>query len=143
MTTKQKAVAVPPSVPLRIYLAEDSPILVRLLEELLTSMTAIAVVGKAASASAAAADIVTLAPDVVVVDIALEQSSGFDLLRQFAQPPKRPVFIVLSNFATDEYRKASMRLGADHFFDKHTQITEMLKVVARIADNRPREGSLG
>jgi len=120
--------------PLGVYLVEDSPILVRLLSDLLSTDATISVLGKAASARIAINEIRALSPDVVVLDIALQDSSGFTVLKKF--PPtdrKRPVFIMLSNLALDPYRRRAANLGARHFFDKHRQITEMLSTIVRLA----------
>ena len=79
-------------------------------------------------------------PDVAVVDIALEDSSGFDVLKALgkADPDARPTRIVLSNFATERYRAEAARLGADYFFDKNGEILDLLKTLTAIAE---RDGS--
>ena len=124
--------------PLRVYLVEDSPILVRLLADLLSTDASIFVVGKAASARIAIKEIGALRPDVVVLDIALQNSSGFTVLKKFAPTDRnRPVFIMLSNLALEPYRRRAANLGARHFFDKHRQITEMLRTVVRLAHPAP------
>jgi chemotaxis response regulator CheB len=125
--------------PLRVYLVEDSPILVRLLADLLSTDASIAVVGKAASARTAIEEIGILRPDVVVLDIALQNSSGFTVLKKFAPTDrKRPIFMMLSNLALEPYRRRAANLGARHFFDKNRQITEMLRAVVRLAHSSPR-----
>jgi len=66
--------------------------MVRLLRELLGSDPALEVVGQSAQAGVATAEIIALAPDVVIVDIALESSTGFDVLRALSarQGESRP-----------------------------------------------------
>jgi DNA-binding NarL/FixJ family response regulator len=121
--------------PLRVYLVEDSPIMVALLRDLLEGDPALAVVGQAAGAADAKTEITALAPDVVIVDIALENSSGFDVLRALSAHSEnsRPIKIVLSNFATQRYRDEAQRLGADYFFDKNSDIVALVKTVTETA----------
>jgi DNA-binding NarL/FixJ family response regulator len=123
-----------------VYLVEDSMILVGLLRDLLAVDPGLEVVGESTNARKAIADIATLVPDVAVVDIALEDSSGFDVLKALRNMPDdaRPWRIVLSNFATTRYRAEAARLGADYFFDKNGEILELLKTLTEIAE---RDGS--
>jgi chemotaxis response regulator CheB len=123
----------------RVYLVDDSPIIVRLLEGLLVNEPKIAIIGKAACASTATAEIAQLAPDVVVLDIALDNSTGFSVLGEFTPPRrKRPVFMVCTNLTLAPYRRRAARLGADFFFDKHSQIIEMLRTIVRLSRASPR-----
>lgn len=126
--------------PLRLYLVEDSPIMVRLLRELLEDEAAIEVIGQSATAAVAGLEIVTLAPDVVVLDIALENGNGFDVLRAIAaqQGEVHPVVIVLSNYSSQRYRDEAQRLGAECFFDKNGEIVELLKTLVAMAQSTTR-----
>ena len=59
-----------------------------------------------------------LDPDMVILDIALPDGSGINLLRQFKKEvPAIPV-IMLTNYPTEEFKKNCMELGAEYFFDK-------------------------
>jgi len=121
-----------------VYLVEDSPIILRLLMELIEAAGAATIVGHADTASAAIADIAALHPDAVTVDITLKQGNGFDVLKAIAinsedHPPLR---IVLTNFPFSSYRHAAQRLGADHFFDKAKQIPEVLTVLESLNGDR-------
>ena len=114
----------------RVYLVEDSPIILNLLVELIETTKA-TIVGHADNAPAAIADIAALHPDVVTVDIRLRAGTGFDVLEGIAinHDGKPPVRIVLTNYVTDAYRNAARRLGVDYFFDKARQIREVLGVL--------------
>lgn len=125
---------------LRVYLVEDSTIMVGLLRDLLAVDPMLEVVGGSSNARTAIADIEALAPDVAVIDIALEEGSGFDVLKALARGDGevRPKRIVLSNFANERYRAEAARLGADFFFDKSGEILDLLKTLTAIAE---RDGS--
>jgi len=130
--------------PYRLYLVEDSEIMVRLLRELLGCDPAVEIVGQSVSAGVAEAEITALAPDAVIVDIALQNSTGFDVLRALSarQGETRPVVMVLSNFVLQRYRDEAQRLGADYFLDKSGEIVELLKTVLLLANGTiKRNGS--
>ena len=101
-----------------------------LLQELLAGNGA-SIVGHAESARTAIADVERVNPDVVVVDIALRQGNGFDVLKAISAdpPPKRPLLIVLTNYTLKSYRSAARCFGADLFLDKSNQIPELLRVI--------------
>src|SRR5215211_365756 len=107
----------------RIYIVEDSPIILNLLIELIQA-TSTNIVGHSDSAKAAIADIDALHPDVITVDLLLKSGNGFDVLKEIAKkkPNEQPLRIVLTNYTTDAYRDAAQRLGVEHFFDKATEI---------------------
>jgi len=119
-----------------VYLVEDSSIIVGLLRDLLAVDPAIEVVGESTNAKTAIAGITALVPDVAVIDIALEDSSGFDVLRALSKLSTSvpTTLVVLSNFATERYRAEAARLGADYFFDKNGEILDLLKTLTAIAE---------
>jgi DNA-binding NarL/FixJ family response regulator len=112
---------------LRIYLVEDSVIMGNLLQELIAG-TGASVVGRSGSAVTAIEEIAALDVDVIVVDLALHEGNGFDVLRATQSSPagKRPIRIVLTNHSTPSYRIAAAHLDADAYFDKSKEITKMI-----------------
>ena len=122
-----------------VYLVEDSEIMSTLLHELLEGNGA-SIVGHADSAQTAIADVARVKPDIVVIDIALRQGNGFDVLKAVASEPaaKRPLLVVLTNYTLKTYRSAAKRFGADLFLDKSNQIPELLRVVRSLyrSENR-------
>ena len=110
-----------------------------LLRDLFGEDSAVQLVGQSTDAQSALCSIRQLMPDVVILDIALHNSNGLDVLR--ALPPRgagRPVVLVLSNFVTQPYRDEAKRLGADGFFDKSREIVALLEVIVSMA-KRGRE----
>jgi two-component system, OmpR family, response regulator len=127
---------------LRIYVVEDSEVLLKRLLEVLDAAGA-DIAGHSDSAATAIREILALTPDVAIVDIALRRGNGFDILRAFSQRnDATPIIIVLSNYASPPYRSAAKRFGVEYYFDKNTEIGSMLKVLASMAQERGiRNGS--
>jgi DNA-binding NarL/FixJ family response regulator len=115
----------------RIYIVEDSPILLERVERLINSLPDTLIIGHAASARAAIAGIRDAKPDVVLLDLCLEQSSGFEVLREVAAREPDIDIYMLSNFASEPYRRYAERLGARGFFDKSTEFAKLRDAVAQ------------
>lgn len=119
---------------LRVYLVEDSPIMSKLLLDLIGSEKGIIVAGYADAAATAIDEIRELRPDVIVVDIALRQRTGLEVLDAIKEDAIRsPVRIILTNYALKVYRDAAARLGAEYFFEKANQIHELLVLLGAMA----------
>jgi len=119
---------------LRVCLVEDSPIIVNLLRDLLSGEAGLEVVGHAADAPVAVAEMIDRMPHVAIVDIALAHGTGFDVLRGLAsQGDIRPVVAVLSNYSSQRYRDEARKLGADFFFDKNGEIIELVRTITNMA----------
>jgi len=115
---------------LRVYVVEDSPLVFERLQESIEENGA-SVVGHADDATTAIAEIAALRPDAIVVDIALREGTGLHVLKEIGEFPEEnlPARVVLTNFNREWYRDAAMRLGAEFFFDKSSEIPEMLDVL--------------
>jgi DNA-binding NarL/FixJ family response regulator len=118
---------------LRVFLVEDSPGIRERLYEMLASIDGARTVGYAASAGEAIRGILETHPDAVVLDIGLEQGSGFDVLRAVRAAEPATAFYVLTNYASEPYRRLAQRLGADEFFDKSSDLERVRQTLAEHA----------
>jgi DNA-binding NarL/FixJ family response regulator len=107
---------------LRVYLVEDSPPVRERLEAMLGTIEGARSVGHAAGADEAIRAILAEQPDAVLCDLQLAQGSGFDVLRAVRAAAPEIELYVLTNFASEPYRRLAERLGAREFFDKSTEL---------------------
>lgn len=103
------------------------------LVDLLGSIPGVSIVGQAADANAASREILERRPDVVVLDLDLGESSGFDVLRAVCRVAPEIDFYMLSNFAAYPYRQLAERLGARRFFDKSKEFERVRDLIAERA----------
>ena len=125
----------------RVYLVEDSPILTKLLVGLIEADSGAIVVGQSDNARSALADISSLDPDLVVLDLHLREGNGVDVIRALRASDKAlslPTLVVLTNHSGLPYRKAAREAGADHFFDKSTEIPMMLSLIRSLMGSAAR-----
>ena len=117
----------------RVFLVEDSAPVRERLAALLDTIEGVDTVGSAATAHDAECAILAERPDAVLLDIRLEQGSGFDVLRSLRQQAPQIEVYMLSNFAAPAYRQLAASLGARGFFDKTTEIDSMRRTIAERA----------
>src|SRR4249919_410932 len=98
---------------LRVFVVEDSSVLVKRIIEWFETDSRVQVVGTAATATVAIAEIQRLSPDVAIIDVALAAGTGFDVLRALRQgaDAARPVTVMFTNHSSPPYRNAAMQLG--------------------------------
>ena len=118
---------------MKVFLVEDSPLLRERLSRQLAAIVGAQLVGEAGTAQDALRGILASAPDVVVLDIQLEKGSGFDVLRELQRTAPHVDVFMLTNFASESYRKAAERLGARGFFDKSIDLPKLRDALAGAA----------
>jgi DNA-binding NarL/FixJ family response regulator len=120
--------------PLQVYIVEDSQIIQRLLASAIAAAGA-ELSGSSDDAKTAIADVFTLQPDLILIDIHLASGSGFDVLAALQDHSLVPAAtkVVLTNYADAEYRNLSLRLGANRFFDKSLETSETLALINTLA----------
>ena len=116
-----------------IFFVDASPQSRGRLKELVERLDGAHVTGYAGSARAAIAAILDKRPDVVLLDVKLEEGSGFDVLREVRRREPGIDCYVLSNYASEPYRSYARRLGAAGYFDKTTELGELREALAERA----------
>lgn len=116
---------------LTIYIVEDSlPVRERLIEAV-NEVPNARVVGQAEAVVEALAGVQLVQPRVLILDMQLKRGSGIRLLKQMRSSgivlPE--LVIVVTNYPTDDYRKASHDCGANHFFDKASEFDKVRDVL--------------
>ncbi|HYL26105.1 MAG TPA: response regulator [Burkholderiales bacterium] len=117
---------------MKVFLVEDSPLLRQRLEAILASIPGAEACGHAASAAEAIAGIQAAKPDVVVLDIQLQQGNGFNVMQAIRASLPTTQFYVLTNFANEAYRRKAQSLGARGFFDKSTEFERLREALIGI-----------
>jgi len=115
----------------KVFLVEDSAPIRERLTRLLETVPGAQVVGQAADVEEAIGAILAARPDLVLLDLRLEDGSGFDVLRAVHCAEPGIDFYMLSNFASEPYRRQAARLGACGFFDKTKDFDRLREFVAQ------------
>lgn len=131
--------------PLRVFLVEDSAVIRERLTETISSLEHVEVVGHAETEADAIAALQAAACDAVVLDLQLREGHGFNVLKALrsASARRRVIVLVLSNYATPQYRGRSMEIGADYFFDKSREYDRLCEVLEELVARRAQGPSPG
>ena len=116
---------------MKIFLVEDSLAARGYIAAMLSTIPGAEIVGEAQSAMPAIRDILTLRPDLVLLDVHLAEGSGFDVLNAVHVAAPEIDFCMLTNFASHPYRDLAGRLGARAVFDKQKEFERVRELVAR------------
>ena len=121
----------------KVFIVDDLPSMRERLSELMDDIGGVDVIGEAGTPADAIAGILRARPEYVLLDYQLIDGTGLDVLR--AVHPKAPdiVFIVLTNHANPQYRRACLDAGARFFFDKSTEFRQIRHVFSQIDSATP------
>lgn len=123
---------------LRIAIADDSPLIRRQISEKLEEIPGVEIVGEAEGAGQALALIRDVKPHLLTLDIRMPAGDGFTLLRELKNIAQPPLVAVVTNYATAEYRKRCLELGACAFLDKSHQIEELIVLIEQLRQTKNR-----
>ena len=120
---------------MRIIIVEDSDTVQRILAEELGRIQGVQLCGMAATVHDAVRLIQEVVPDLVILDIVLQNGNGFEVLKRIRSNGSNIMVIVLTNHPYYHYRLISKELGADLFFDKTIEFEKAIEAVRSIACN--------
>jgi two-component system response regulator DevR len=118
---------------MKVFIADDSPVLRERLNFMLSEIPGIKVTGQAGTVPEAIESIQALHPDVAILDICMPGGSGIDVLENIKKSSVPPVVMMLSSYSDPQYREKCMALGAEYFFDKSTEFKKVREVCEQLA----------
>ena len=71
-------------------------------------------------------------PEVVILDLALREGSGLDVLREIRQRATTCRVLVFTTHDSEPYRTRCLAAGADYFFSKNKQHRELVQVLQEL-----------
>ena len=114
---------------LRVLLVDDHPAIRDAITTLFEGTMDLSVCGQTGSTDRAFRMVESLAPDVAIVDISLDDGYGLDLVRNInAQHPETKV-IVFSMFDENVFAERALRAGALGFVEKSEPTDQLIKAV--------------
>jgi DNA-binding NarL/FixJ family response regulator len=123
--------------PLRCFIVEDSPLILRNLTDTLEQVLPLQVVGTAVDEDSATEWIRNHPSgcDLMIIDVFLKTGIGLNVLvaaRRHASQARR---VVLTNYATDAIRQRCLALDADRVFDKSSELEDLIAYCSELASS--------
>lgn len=120
-------------MPTRVFIADDHAVVRDGLRALLEANPEIVVVGDAASGAEAVSRILSLRPDVVIMDISMPELNGISATEQVQASLPAARVIILSMLGTPEHVFHALKAGARGYLLKETAGREVGQAVLAVA----------
>jgi len=120
---------------MKVLIVDDSAVVRVRLADLLLEVEGVESVAQAENGQQALELVKSLKPDVAIVDVRMPRRSGIDLLEDVRKSKQTLKVIMLTNYPTPENREKCLSLGADYFFDKSSEIEEVVNVLKYLRED--------
>jgi DNA-binding NarL/FixJ family response regulator len=117
---------------MKIFLVDDHPLVREWLTNLISQQPDLAVCGEAETAPQALEAIATLTPDVAIVDISLQGSSGIELIKQLKARCPNVALLVLSMHEELHYAERALRAGATGYIIKRETSRKVIGAIRQV-----------
>ena len=121
----------------KVLLVEDSLRMQEILSWSLQTTPGLELAAMADTALAAMGEFDRRNPDVVILDLALREGSGLDVLREIKRRAPACRVLVFTTHDTEPYRTRCLAAGADHFFSTNKQHRELIQVLQALGAQPP------
>lgn len=128
-------VCVAPPTMLHLAIIDDSAAFLRSAAAFFAVQASLFTVAIYDSAAMALAGMTGHRPDLVLVDLNMPDTNGFELIHQIKQFAGAPKVIVVTIHNQPMYRHAALAVGADAFLRKDTFATEILPTIQRLCSS--------
>lgn len=118
----------------KVYLVDDHPIVRQGLIKLIEQEEGLEVCGEAGSVSGALPAIQRQAPDVILVDISLEDSNGLELIRRIDDLGLQIPMLVLSMHDESLYAEHALRAGASGYVMKQAASSTLITAIGKVLE---------
>lgn len=126
----------------RVFIADDSNLVVERLAGLLDEVTGAEFVGQAADAAQAVHDILELKPDALILDLHMPGGSGLDVLRAIRSLHLDLPVIICTNYPDSEYRDECLSAGASFFLDKSREFEKIPSILRGLMRKKSKVSSI-
>jgi DNA-binding NarL/FixJ family response regulator len=120
----------------KVFLVDDHPLVREWLTNLLNQDADLCVCGEAETAPQAIAGIVQTGPDIAIIDIALKNSSGIDLIKDVKAACPAVAVLVLTMHEEFHYAERALRAGAQGYIMKRDTARDVITAIRQVLDGK-------
>ena len=118
--------------PVRVFIADDHPFYREGVRTMLSVATDIEIVGEAATGHETIAQVESLQPDVILMDLKMPGVNGIEATRRILHTSPHIGILVLTMFEADESVFAAMRAGARGYLLKDVGQDELVRAIKAV-----------
>ena len=120
--------------PVRLLIADDEPLFIENVQALLAHDERVDVVGRATNGQEAVDLAIALAPDVVLMDIAMPVFDGIEATRQIRERIPEACVLVLTGSSTSADVDRAREAGVAAFLTKDRVGTQLVEAILEVAE---------
>ena len=120
---------------IKIYIIDDEKLICQSLKHLFNSYDNLEVIGTSTSGFEALDILPSLNPDIVLVDIRLDNENGIDITKLIKSKVPDTRVVVLSQYFNDVLIKLAMKAGASGYLVKSLDETRVSAAIAEIIES--------
>jgi NarL family two-component system response regulator LiaR len=122
---------------IRVFIADDHAVVREGLRALISTEPGIEVVGEAVDGEEAVAEVRSLQPDVVLLDLVMPHKSGIEAISEITRDNPQARIIVLTSFADDDKVFPAIKAGALGYLLKDSSPQELLQAIRDVYRGQP------
>lgn len=122
--------------PTRILLIDPHPLVREALAQRIARQPDLLLCGEAADASDAIALVASTQPDVVVLELAIPEGDGLDLINRIKAHHPAPRVLVFSALPESLYAERALRAGAIGYITKEAPVDQVLGAIRRVGHGK-------
>jgi DNA-binding NarL/FixJ family response regulator len=126
---------------MRVFIADDSSVVVERLADLLKGVPGVELIGQAGDVPEAVRCIQQLSPDAVILDLKMPGGTGLDVLRAIRPDHPGLHIVICTNFPYPQYREQCFNAGANFFLDKSTEFDRIPAILRELIQNASKSFS--
>ena len=123
---------------MKVLIVDDSNVVRDRIAEMLSCITGVEIVGKAANSVQAVYLVNKLKPDAVTLDIRIPGESGIEVLKKIKSSKPSTIVMMLTNFPHEQYRNKCYKLGGDYFFSKSDEFEKVEEVINNLTSEKAK-----
>lgn len=126
---------------MRVFIADDSSVVVERLTDLLEEVPGAKLVGQAGDVPHAVEGIRKMKPDAIILDLQMPGGSGLDVLRAIRPNFPDMQVVICTNYPHAQYREECLTAGANFFLDKSVEFAKIPAILCELTRKEVKDAS--
>jgi DNA-binding NarL/FixJ family response regulator len=123
---------------MKIFIADDSMVVVERLVDLLDEVPGAQLVGQAGDVPEAVRGIQEMKPDAIILDLQMPGGSGLDVLRAIRMDYPDLYVLICTNYPYPQYREECLTAGANFFLDKSAEFEKIPAILRELIEKETK-----
>jgi DNA-binding NarL/FixJ family response regulator len=123
---------------MRVFIADDSRVVVERLADLVEQVPGAQLVGHAGDVPEAVLGIRKMKPDALILDLQMPGGSGLDVLRAIRMDHPHLSVLICTNYPYPQYREECLSAGANFFLDKSAEFEKIPAILRKLIRNETK-----